>query len=411
MPITPLAQSFYLGDSASLDAFDRLRVSSTTAMLDVKLTGGINATRWIQALGGAGATITPDQGCAAVLACAASSGSSAILQTKHRGIYQPGRSLLCLATFNFYVAGNGTANITKRVGMFDENDGVFLEQNGVDVRFVVRSSTTGSPVGSNAATRANWNVDKFDGTGPSGITIDFTKTQILLMDLEWLGVGRVRVGFVIDGIIYYAHHFRHANVLTTPHMSNPNLPCRYECFQTASANTGSMLAICCTIISEGGFDPVGRLISTNVGATGRASLGAVRDEVLALRLASTGVRRGMLVPEAVTVYQPTQAFLWELVMNPTPTGTVVAGTWNAITDTLAEVNTTRTSTNGFTGGFTMASGYVSTALDSSSLNLTTILGVAQLDLTPSSDVLSLLVTTLNASDQTYHGSVSWRALQ
>lgn len=413
MAITPLAQSFYLGDSASLDAFDRLRVSTTTVMLDCKLTGGIAAARWLQGLT-SGGTITPVNQCAADVACSAAVGSAAIFQTKQRGIYQAGRSLMALATFNFYVAGNGTANIRKRVGMFDENDGVFLEQNGTDVRFVLRSSCTGSPVDTNAVTKANWNIDKFDGTGPSGQIIDFTKTQILFADLEWLGVGRVRIGFVINGVIYYAHQFLNTNVLAVPYMSNPNLPMRYECVQTAAANTGAMQAICCTIISEGGFDTVGLLIGTDTGVAGRANLGAVRDEVLAIRLGSSFVRRGLLLPESISMHQSSQPFMWELVLNPTPTGTVAAGTWAAITDSWAERNITRTATTGFTGGLTLSSGFVSTNTDSIILDLKTQLAAAQLDLVtpnPASDVLSLLVTTLNTTDQTYQGALSWRELR
>jgi hypothetical protein len=413
MAITPLAQSFYLGDSASLDAFDRLRVSTTTVMLDCKLTGGIADARWLQGLT-SGGTITPVNQCAADVACTATAGSAAIFQTKQRGIYQAGRSLMALATFNFYVAGNGTANIRKRVGMFDENDGVFLEQNGTDVRFVLRSSCTGSPVDTNAVTKANWNIDKFDGTGPSGLTLDFTKTQILFADLEWLGVGRVRIGFVINGVIYYAHQFLNTNVLTVPYMSNPNLPMRYECVQTAAANTGAMQAICCTIISEGGFDTIGLLIGTGTGVAGRANLGAVRDEVLAVRLGASFVRRGLLLPESISLHQASQPFMWELVLNPTPTGTVAAGTWAAITDSWAERNITRTATTGFTGGLTLSSGFVSTNTDSIILDLKTQLAVAQLNLVtpdPASDVLSLLVTTLNTTDQTYQGALSWRELR
>lgn len=398
-----------LADTASVDAFDRLRVSAPVVMLDCKLTAGISAARWISATATNG-TITAAQQCAANVACTADSGSSAIFQTKQRGIYQSGRSLIVLASFNFNVAGNGTANIRKRVGMFDENDGIFLEQNGTDVRFVLRTNTTGTPSDTNGIVKASWNIDKFDGTGPSGITIDFTKTQIVFADLEWLGVGRVRVGFVVNGVIYYAHQFLNTNVLTVPYMANPNLPCRYECVQTDAANTGTLLAVCCTILSEGGFDEVSRLTSANTGITGR-SIGAVREEVIGIRLGANFIRKGMLVPSNLAVYQVTQAYMWELVMNPTPGGTVGAGSWVAITDSLAEYNITRTGTTAWTGGYTLASGFVSSSVDAAAADLNTVLSVAQLDLTPTSDILSLLVTTLNASDQTYYGGLTWRSLR
>lgn len=406
LPLTNIAA----GDSPSIDAFARLRVSNPVTLLDVKMNNGISAARWIQSTANGG-SITASQQCAADVACTAAASSSSILQTKQRGVYQAGKSLVALLTFNFNVASNGTANIRKRVGMFDENDGCYLEQNGTDVRIVLRTNTTGTPSGANAITKANWNIDKFDGTGPSGITLDFTKTQILFMDLEWLGVGRVRVGFVVNGLIYYAHQFLNTNSLAVPYMANPNLPCRYECVQTASANTGTMLAICCTVMSEGGYDTLGRLTSQPTPVAGRTNLGAVRDEVLSIRLNAASIRKGLLLPEGLSVFQVSQAYLWELVLNATPSGTVGAGSWVAVdASSNAEYNITRTATTGFTGGYCIASGVVATALDSFSGSLNTTFPVGQLDLTPSSDVLSLLVTTLNAFDQTYNGSSTWRSV-
>ena len=406
-----LLRSINIGDSPNLDAFDRLRVSEPTAFFDSKMTCGILGTRWIQDTASNG-TVTAAHECAAILACTADSGSSAILQTKQRGIYQSGRSLLSILTFNLGVAGNGTANIRKRVGMFDENDGVYLEQNGTDVRLVLRTNTTATPSDANYVTKDNWNLDKMDGTGKSSITLDFTKPQILIMDLEWLGVGRVRVGFVYRGMIYYCHEFRNTNEsILVPYMSNPNLPCRYECVQTASSGTGSLLAVCCTILSEGGFDDIGRLAAASTGVTGR-SLGAVRDEVMSIRLGTTFIRKGMLQPVSISVLQPgNQAFFWELVRNPTLTGTVDQGTWIGETDSIAEYNITRTGTTAATGGNAVASGFVSTALDSFQSNLNAAIPVGMLDLTPTSDILSLLVTTANASDQTYYASLGWRELR
>lgn len=404
-----LLRSIKYADSASIDAFDRVRVSQPTALLDVKMTAGILATRWIQSTANGG-QIAAAQQCAADVSCTATSGSSAILQTKQRGIYQAGRSLMALVTFNLNVAGNGTANIRKRVGMFDENDGVFLEQNGIDVRIVLRTNTTGTPSDTNYVTKANWNIDKFDGTGPSGITLDFTKTQIFFMDLEWLGVGRVRTGFVVNGIIYYAHQFLNSNVLTVPYMANPNLPIRYECVQTDAANTGTLLAICSSILSEGGFDTTGRLGSASTGVAGRTNIGAVRDEVMSIRLGSSYIRKGIIVPQSISVYQPTQAFMWELVLNPTLTGTVSQGSWVAVANSICEYNITRTGTTAATGGDVIMQGFVSSAVDAAALEVQTALAVAQLDLTPTSDILSLMVTTINTSDQTYQGALGWREL-
>jgi hypothetical protein len=95
-----------------------------------------------------------------------------------------------------------------------------------------------------------------DGTGPSGITLDPTKTQIFWCDIEWLGVGSVRTGFVINGVFYICHVFNHANQETAVYMTTASLNCRYEIENTGTTSgTPTMKQICSTVISEGGYTP------------------------------------------------------------------------------------------------------------------------------------------------------------
>ncbi len=103
--------------------------------------------------------------------------------------YQPGKGQFHASTFVF---GAGVANVTVDVGSFDLANGVFCRQNGIyGLQFVKRSSTSGSAVDT-VVSRVDWNIDKLDGTGPSGLTIDETKCQILIIDYQFLGMGRVR---------------------------------------------------------------------------------------------------------------------------------------------------------------------------------------------------------------------------
>ncbi len=393
-------------DSFAIDAFGRLRVSEPTSMLDLKLNSGINPLQWIQytALSG---SISPALSCAANITSAGTLSSTAIMQSKRRAIYQPGKSLLALLTFNFNVSGNGTPSIRKRVGFFDENDGVFLEQNGIDVRWVLRTNTGGSPNDINAVTKANWNIDKFDGTGPSGIVLDFSKTQIHFVDLEWLGVGRVRTGFVVNGLVYYAHQFLNTNVLTVPYMSNPNLPCRYECTTMGTTVSSSMLAICSTVMSEGGFDKLGRIGTAGTSVASR-SLGTGLNELVAIRISSASIRNTIAIPFFTSTLQATKAYQWSLILNPQGlTGTGWAPLSGGSSSSL-EYTVSRTGT--ISAGYVVASGYVSAAFDSSALSLDSVLGIGQYDLTPSSDILSLAVYTLDGSANAYYGSIGWREL-
>lgn len=145
-------------------------------------------------------------------------------QTRMRFNYQPGKGQEVILTGVF---GAGQAGITKRIGYFDTNNGLFFQLSGTTLSVVRRTSTSGSPV-DNVVTQANWNIDKLDGTGASGVTLDLTKTQIMIIEFEWLGVGRVRYGFDIDGKIIFVHQLFNANNLTEVYISTPNLPVKYE---------------------------------------------------------------------------------------------------------------------------------------------------------------------------------------
>ena len=75
----------------------------------------------------------------------------------------------------------------------------------------------------------DWNIDRCDGTGKSGYTIDPTKMQMFYMDYSWYGAGFIRWGFrALDGDIIYAHKIPNNNQNTEAYMRSGNLPARYE---------------------------------------------------------------------------------------------------------------------------------------------------------------------------------------
>ena len=240
------------------DAFGRLRVSEPLSMFDSKNVGSKN-TLFDEALTGS-ATVTYVQNSSQVnLNVTQASGDKVIRQSKRVMSYQPGKSLLL---FNTFIMHTQTENLRQAVGYFDANNGIFFEDTGTGYQIVRRTYVSGSPVDTDVA-QASWNGDKLDGTGSSGYTLDPTKTNILYMDLEWLGVGSVRVGFVIDGKFIVAHTFYNANNLTAVYMTSPNLPIRYEIevLDTLAAGTYTLGQICSTCISEGGYAPEGILQS------------------------------------------------------------------------------------------------------------------------------------------------------
>ena len=259
------------------DAFGRLRISTPLTFFDSQQRYKDNGY-FDTSLAGGGSTSYLINESSVALNVGTTSGDSVVRQSKRCFPYQSGKSLL---TFNSFVFAAGKTNLRQRIGSFNANNGVFFELNGTAKSFVVRSYTSGSVVDT-VVSQSSWNVDKFDGTGPSGITLDTTKTHILYTDIEWLGVGTVRMGFVIDGLLYVCHKFNHANNISTVYMTTASLPIRMEITNTGTtASSSTMKQICSSVMSEGGYErkvaqSVARDISSKSVSTSFTPLVSIR---------------------------------------------------------------------------------------------------------------------------------------
>ena len=258
-----MAYNVNIVDQTSIDAFGRSRVSTPTIQFDSKQLFDNRSIFWATSTATGATTTYSSNRASTTLNATATAGSTAIRQTKRRFNYSAGRSLQIMETF---VMGATPAGMTKRVGYYDGYNGIYFENSGGTLNIVIRSNVTGTPTNT-VIPQSSWNVDKLDGTGSSGITLDTTKVQLLVIDFEWLGTGRVRIGFDIDGKIRYAHQFLNANNLTSVYMSSPNLPCRYEITNVSSASASTLEHICTSVISEGSIQPEGQLLSVDRGVS------------------------------------------------------------------------------------------------------------------------------------------------
>jgi len=248
------------------DAFGRLRVSNPLTIFDSKNVMSKN-NLFDEALTGSGTVTYTSNNSTVNLNVTEVSGDKVIRQSKRVMSYQPGKSLLNLNTF---VMNTLTADIKKKIGMFDANNGIFFMADGTTLKIVRRTYVTGSPVDTEIS-QSSWNGDKLNGTGDSGFTLNPTKASILFMDFEWLGMGAVRVGFVIDGKFITAHTFLNANNLSTVYMQTANLPIRYEIETTGTISGAAVLQqVCSSCMIEGGYSPQGVIQSV-----GTASLNGV----------------------------------------------------------------------------------------------------------------------------------------
>jgi hypothetical protein len=247
-------------------------------------------------------------------------GDEVIRESKRVFPYQPGKSLLVMATFVFAAQQE---NLRQRVGYFGANDGVYFEQNGTDVRFVVRTSTSGSADDTRYVAQSSWNTDKLDGTGPSGYTLDVTTTpsaQILFMDFEWLGVGTVRCGFVIDGQFIVCHKFHNANTLDKVYMKTAILPLRYEITATGTlSSSADMKQICSSVISEGGYQQVKALSWARM--TAATTVTTSFEPLVSIRL-NSGSLDAVVLPAYYTIFPIPNNVDYEIALlkNATLTG-------------------------------------------------------------------------------------------
>jgi hypothetical protein len=310
-------------DSPSIDAFGKWRVSQPTTLFDSKQVVD-SGSFYFDIKTTSGGTVTWNSGSAqSTMIVTSTSGSRAIKQTKRIFVYQPGKSQQIICTGKF---GTKVDGIKKSIGSFDDNDGYFFQTSGSSFGVVLRKTINGVKTDT-FISQSTWNLDKMNGLGPSGNTLDITKAQIYTMDYEWLGVGRVRYGVVQKGVLIYVHEINNYNSLDTVYLRNPNLPIRYEMSTHKNTTTGSLMTqICSTVISEGGFDNTGKrvVVTSNNGAT----IGASQyDAVLFIRYNSNSSKGAQIVPEQLDLLikpgnSSTFAGRWELLVNPTVTNAV-----------------------------------------------------------------------------------------
>lgn len=252
----------------AVDAFGRARMSQPLTLFDSFHRYGDNGK--IGTANSLGTTVTHDANASSIVCSIGTANGQYVYRESSRVFaYQPGKSLQILET---YVMAPAQAGLRQRYGYFGNNNGVFIEQNGHDLYFVVRNGSTGT-VQENRVAQADWNMDTLDGSNvtpgpqesptanknPSGLTLDMSKAQIMFIDIEWLGLGTVRCGFVIDGKFIHCHSFHHANYVSSPYMGTACLPVRAEIENIAdTANTSNLRIVCATVISEGGYELRGR---------------------------------------------------------------------------------------------------------------------------------------------------------
>lgn len=338
------------------DAFGRLRTSSPLTLFDSSHRYRDN-NLWSGLVVGTGSTVgfVTAQGLVN-LTVGVGSTASIIRETTKVFSYQPGKSLEVLTTF---VMNPAKANLRQRVGYFGADNGMYLELDGSTLYFAERSLSTGTTT---QISQHNWNIDTMLGAGhlnPSGVTLDISKAQILWMDIEWLGLGTVRLGFVVDGKFIHCHSFHHANLITSTYITTASLPLRYEIANTGITTSSSTLKqVCSTVISEGGYELRGlqQAIGTPITAPKTLTTAGTFYPIVSLRLKTTALD-AIVIMTALSLMGIGNGinYNWQVKASGTTTG----GSWvSAGADSAVEYNLTGTS---YAGGRILASGFLNSS--------------------------------------------------
>jgi hypothetical protein len=321
----------------SVDAFGRIRVAQPYTLFDSQHQD-VENDKWDTLITGSGTKIHLANESAIKLEIGTANNDSIIRETLRVMPYQPGKSLLIMNTFTM---GTPKANVVQRVGYFTANNGIYFENDSGNNYIVLRSSVTGNVVEQRVA-QTDWNIDRFDGTGFSsqgagpehsvGLNVD--KSNLFWLDVEWLGVGDVRCGFLVDGLLKTAHIFHNDNKNPTTYMRSAILPLRYEIFNKGETTSNTaMRQICSTVISEGGYNQINQSRTASNPITGKNLTAGINNPMVSIRLKSNRLN-AVVVPVAVDLYglQAT-AFKYRIFENVT---SLTGASW-ATTDVSSSV--------------------------------------------------------------------------
>ena len=413
----------------TLDAFARLRVSYPTTILDIRFPGQIDGSanflkNNLQITDASSGSYTGTYG-NSKLTIDASGAGYYISQSRNYCIYQPGKSLLFMASGIIDPSNN---NYTTRIGYFDNvvpltnplvvRNGLYFEYGGGIISVNIKNNTT------TQIFQSDWNIDKLNGTGLSGLTLDFRKTQLFVMDMEWLGVGRVRFGFYAYGKIQYCHQVTNINILTQPYTNSINLPICYSIHNSSATATpaNNFTQICSTVISEGGYAPLGRPFSISTGSPTPVQLASNTEEpILFLRgnVANANYYHQNIIPSGLSMIcsAPNDLVLYKLEYFLAGTYTGTQPTWTNVNNNYSVAQYAGNLATGYnnTNAITLDQGYFYGRGTNTFSSLGDVFTSQVLQLTSNitndSDILVLTATFVASSGSAnVFGTLSWQEL-
>jgi hypothetical protein len=413
------------GVELPVDAFARVRTSEPRTLFQFVSTNTLQTVNPLQApvvvsqLTGVATQQASDDGGIVVMTAGGAGAGSVVRQTRQYISYQPGKSRLAFISAMLCTSSAGhAAGVVSRIGMFDDRnevekrfgDGHFFELAGAALAVVERSSSVvPGQITEARVLRASWNVDRLDGSGPSGYTIDVGKMQLFWLDMEWLGVGDVRMGVVVEGKLVVAHVFKHNNALAAAYTRTPKLPVRFEL--TSSGPAAEMRYSGMTVLTEGGFLPRGivNTLPTDVSVTATAA--ATARLALSLRTDGFAPRATLLPGQLSLTVIDNRPVWWQLAMAVEGEAAALTYTDVSASRSLARYNSTTVSSISLANLRPFASGII-TGGGSVNLELPPEEGMEGASFAAASysgvpDAIILVLRRINNQDAIVHAAITW----
>ncbi len=394
-------------DSRDLDAFGRKRVSQPFNVFDMQFNYDLQPLFFEESATGGGDIIhVPDSSAARLTTGGTTDTHGVVFQTKEYFRYQPGKSQFIVWTC---ILDSKTSNVRKRIGYFDAENGFFFEQDASNLKIVRRTKTSGSIV-DNAVNQSSWNLDVLDGSGPSGVTLDETKDNIYVIDMQWLGAGRIRYGFDFGGQITYVHQIKFANTEAVPFSVTGDLPFRAEIFNTATASGATTFDFTCiAVASEGGFNPLGIPGSVSNGITER-TVSTTPLPILSIKMVDTFnsiTNRTLVEPLSYEIYSLDENIFYQIILN----GSLTNASFNAVDATNSAIEFD-VAASAISGGFVIDSGFLTGARDKKEAGIDRRGLLAKLFMSQniagnSGDILSIVCTRMAAADAICSAAFTW----
>lgn len=413
----------------TIDAFGKLRVTNPTTLIDIRFPGQsdgspIFLSNNLQLCNASSGSFTGTYS-NSTLTITGSGNGCYISQSRNYCTYQPGKSLLFMASG---ILSPVNLNFTTRIGYFDnvQVTSPLVVKNGLYFQFSAGSCSVNiSNNGTNtiSVSESSWNIDKMNGYGPSGLTIDYTKAQLFVIDMEWLSVGRIRFGFYAYGKIQYCHQVTNVNSLTGPYTTSINLPICYSIHNTIIGETSTTFTqICSTVISEGGYTPVGRPFTLSTESqTGVTINGNIEEPILFLRGGGSNYYHQNIIPTELTMINANNndLILYKLILFLATTYTGTEPIWTNVNSNYSVAQYSGNLASGYnsTNGIVLDQGYFYGKGTNTYSSLGNVFSTQVLQLTSNisnnSDYLVLTATFVNSNTSattTVYGTLSWQEI-